>query len=210
MKPIHIKILILCLASLIIGISVSWGVFDAVPHLEDEHANLFQAKVFASGNITRPTPDYPYSFFIPFVIDMDGHQFSKYTPGYALFLALGVLIKIPWIMNPIFAALGIFAVFLLARELFDEKTGLLAVVLGVISPLYMVLSGTFISHPLSITLLTFFAWAFIRLHRVEKARQTRFALLSRILNGLRHDNPPVDCDWCGSPVCYLCIGAIHP
>ncbi|HQN04226.1 MAG TPA: hypothetical protein PK174_02295, partial [Anaerolineaceae bacterium] len=150
------------------------GVFDAVPHLEDEHAYFFQAKLFASGQVTRALPPSAPSFGLPFVVEYNGRQFSKYTPGFSLVLALGVLLRLPWIINPLLAGAGIFAVFLLARELFDEKTALLAAALGVISPMYMLLAGSLLSHTLSLVLLTFFAWSFIRLHRVEPAKRMRY------------------------------------
>lgn len=183
MKPVTIKILLLCIGSLIIATAVAWGVFDAIPHLEDENAVYFQAKVFASGQVVQPDSPPRWAFGTPFVIDYNGHVFSKYPPGYSLVLAIGMLIHLPWLINPILAALGILAVFLLARELFDEKTALLAAALGVISPMYMLVSGTFLSHTLTLTLLTFFAWAFIRLHRSEPPVQLRYAIACGLLMG---------------------------
>ena len=178
-----LKVFVLCLAGVLIGTAVSWGVFDAVPHLEDEHAYFFQAKLFASGQVTRALPPSAPSFGLPFVVEYNGRQFSKYTPGFSLVLALGVLLRLPWIINPLLAGAGIFAVFLLARELFDEKTALLAAALGVISPMYMLLAGSLLSHTLSLVLLTFFAWSFIRLHRVEPAKRMRYTILCGLLMG---------------------------
>jgi hypothetical protein len=182
-KSVSWKIVLICLVSLIIGISISWGIFDAVPHLEDEHANLYQAKIFASGKIANPDTALFSSFWVPFVVNYNGHLFSKYTPGYSLVLALGVIAHIPWLINPILAAAGLFAVFLLCKEIYDERTGVLAATLGLISPMYMLLSGTFLSHSFSITLLTFFAWAFIRMHKEEVYRPWHFAMLSGLFMG---------------------------
>lgn len=178
------KILILCLAAVLIGVAVSWGVFDAVPHLEDEHAYYFQAKLFANGQVTRELLPSPPSFGLPFVVEYNGRQFSKYTPGFSLVLALGVLLRLPWIINPLLAGAAIFAVFLLARDLFDERNGLLAAALGVISPMYMLLAGSLLSHTLSLVLLTYFAWSFLRLHRVDPAERMRYAILCGLLMGL--------------------------
>jgi len=180
---LKLKVLVLCLAGVLIGAAVSWGVFDAVPHLEDEHAYFFQAKLFASGQVTRALPPSASSFSLPFVVEYNGRQFSKYTPGFSLVLALGVLLRLPWIINPLLAGAGIFAVFLLARELFDEKTALLAAALGVISPMYMLLAGSLLSHTLSLVLLTFFAWSFIRLHRAQPSERMRYAVLCGLLMG---------------------------
>lgn len=193
---LKLKVLILCLAGVIIGLAVSWGVFDAVPHLEDEHAYLFQAKLFACGKITREVLPSAPSFSLPFVIEYNGKQFSKYTPGFSLILALGALVRLPWIINPLLAGVGIFAVFLLTRELFDEKTGLLAAALGVISPMYMLLAGSFLSHTLTLVLLTFFTWSFFRLHRVEPEARMRYAILCGLLMGFTILTRP----WTGAAV----------
>jgi 4-amino-4-deoxy-L-arabinose transferase-like glycosyltransferase len=154
-----------------------------MPHLEDEHANLFQASVFAAGQITADVPQHPSSFFIPFVINSAGKRFGKYPPGYPLLLALGAAVGQPWLINALAAALGILGVYLLGRELFDSDTGLLAAALGAVSPMFVLLSGTLLSHSASIAALTLFAWAFLRARRPDEARRTRFALLAGALLG---------------------------
>ncbi|HZY45067.1 MAG TPA: hypothetical protein VFF70_09995 [Anaerolineae bacterium] len=56
LKRMNRKVLVLCIATFVLATAVAWGVFDAMPHLEDEQANLFQAKVFASGYVTVSEP----------------------------------------------------------------------------------------------------------------------------------------------------------
>src|SRR2546427_735855 len=76
------------------------------------------------------------------------------------------------------------AVFTLARDLFDPDTGLLAAALGTISPMFVLLSGTLLSHATSIAALTLVAWASVRARRPYEAHHTRFALLAGALVGL--------------------------
>ena len=121
-----------------------------MPHLEDEFANFFQAKSFTSGHITADSPSQPLSFFVPFIVDFNGARFAKYTPGYPLVLALGVLIGQPWVINALAAALGILGVYLLGRDLFDHDTGMLAAALGTISPMFLILSGTLLPHTIQV------------------------------------------------------------
>src|SRR5262245_55239985 len=142
MRRSNAKILILCLAVFALAGVVAWGVFDAMPHLEDEHANLYQADVFAAGRATVGVPHEPDSFFIPFVVNtVQGKRFGKYPPGYPLLLALGAAIGQPWLINALAASLGILAVYLLGRDLFDRDTGLLAAALGAVSPMFVLLAG---------------------------------------------------------------------
>jgi 4-amino-4-deoxy-L-arabinose transferase-like glycosyltransferase len=177
------RIAILCLASFLLAITIAWAVFEAMPHLEDELANLYQAKVFASGRFIAQTPDHSKSFSVPFTIDMDGRRFSKYPPGYSLALASGVWIGQPWLVNALAAALGILGVYLLGLDLFDSHTGLLAAALGVISPMYVILSGTLLSHPTTLTALVFFAWALLRARRPDEPRAAAYSVAAGVLLG---------------------------
>ncbi len=157
------QIAVLCLAAFITSAAVALNVFETMPHLEDEHANYFQAQVFAGGAIAAPAPPSRDSFFIPFVIVRDGLWFAKYTPGFPLALSLGVLLGAPWFTNALASALVLFGVFLLGRDLFDPDTGLLAAALGAVAPAFVILSGTMLPHPVTMAALVFFAWGFLRL-----------------------------------------------
>lgn len=178
MKRLNTKLLILCLACFGLETVIAWAVFEAVPHLEDEHAYLFQAKVFASGHVAIDAPPQPASFSVPFVIQLNGQVFGKYPPGYPLTLALGVLIGQPWLINVLAAVLAIIGTYLLARDLFDRDTGLLAAALGVISPMFVLLSGSLLNHTTTLAALIFFAWAFVRSRRIDESHRLRFALLA--------------------------------
>ncbi|MEO0565884.1 MAG: hypothetical protein AAF125_27490, partial [Chloroflexota bacterium] len=59
-------------------------VFERLPHLEDEIAYLYQARVFARGEVTAPAPKPERAFWQPFVLHRDGNAFSKYPPGWSL------------------------------------------------------------------------------------------------------------------------------
>jgi 4-amino-4-deoxy-L-arabinose transferase-like glycosyltransferase len=184
MRNSSVQLLALCVAVFALAGTVAWGVFEAMPHLEDEQANLFQARVFAAGRITADVPRHPNSFLIPFVVtSVQGKRFGKYPPGYPLLLSLGAAVGQPWLTNALTAALGILGVYLLGRELFGQDSGLLAAALGAISPMFVLLSGTLLSHPASIAALTLFAWAFLRARRPDETRRTRFALLAGGLLG---------------------------
>lgn len=176
-------ILVLSVATFVLATAVAWGVYDAVPHLEDEHAFFYQAKVFATGLVINPAPPHYHAFYTPFVIHQDGAVFSKYPPGYSLLLALGVSLGQPWLVNALAAALGILGTYLLGRDLFGRRTGLLAAGLGALSPMYILLSGTLLSHTTTLALLTFFAWAFLRARRPDEPQRLDFALLAGALVG---------------------------
>ncbi|HEX3723587.1 MAG TPA: glycosyltransferase family 39 protein, partial [Nitrolancea sp.] len=168
--------LILCMVSFTASAWVSTTVFDRLPHVEDDVAFLFQAKTIASGHLLATPPGLPAFFQIPFVIIRDGHWFGKYPPGYPAVLALGVLSGQPWLLNPVVGALDVWLVFVAGRRFFDSLTGLLAAALLVSSPFFLLQSGSFMSH----TVTLFWSMSFLLLF--ESTRRTH-ALWRAVLAG---------------------------
>jgi 4-amino-4-deoxy-L-arabinose transferase-like glycosyltransferase len=154
-------ILILCILAFVVTAAVAYFAFERLPHLEDEVAYLFQARTLALGRLTVPTPAVEESFWVPFVLDYQGNRFGKYPPGWPALLAGGVLAGVPWLVNPLLAALALYLIYRLGQTLYDERVGLLAAALGLISPLFLVLSGSFLSHLASLVWLLLFSLWFI-------------------------------------------------
>jgi 4-amino-4-deoxy-L-arabinose transferase-like glycosyltransferase len=148
-----------CAIALLVTAAIAAFAFERLPHLEDEVAYLFQAKTMAMGRLTVPSPDQPESFWTPFVLDWQGQRFGKYPPGWPAVLAAGVVVQAAWLVNPLLAALSLYLVYRLGRTLYDGRVGLLAAILGLTSPLFWVLSGSFLSHlASSVWLLLFSLW----------------------------------------------------
>ena len=81
--------LLLSLLAVLAAAWVSFGVYESVPHIEDDFAYTWQAALIASGRLKIPSPPEPKSFLIPFVFDHNGVRTSKYPPGWpALVLGL--------------------------------------------------------------------------------------------------------------------------
>lgn len=136
---------------------VSATVYERMPHLEDEFAYVWQAQVFAAGKLTLPTPQFADSFLVPFVVDFNGRRFSKYPPGWQAALAVGEFFGGRDWVNPFLAGVCVWLTFRLGQKLRDEITGLLAALLTVTSPFFLLNSGSLLSHVWGLTLtLTFF------------------------------------------------------
>ncbi|MBI2863852.1 MAG: glycosyltransferase family 39 protein, partial [Chloroflexi bacterium] len=141
---------------------VSQAVFYGLPHVEDEHAFLFQAKVLASGRLFVQSPPDPKFFPTQFVIDKEGKRFGKYPPGYPLVLSLGVLAGQPRLETPLLGAPGLFVVFLIGRELYGSLVGLLAAGLGAVSPFFFMQSGSYMSHAATLLFVALFVLFFVK------------------------------------------------
>ena len=152
---------VLSLAGFLAAAWVTWHVYEAVPHIEDELAYAWQANLLTEGRFSMPSPEYPKSFLVPFVVDHDGLRFSKYPPGWPAVLALGVALGLRAWINPLLAGVGVWLTYRLGRRVFNPGVGLLAAALTVTSPFFLLNSGALLSHPLGLVLSSGFAWAWL-------------------------------------------------
>jgi hypothetical protein len=138
--------LLLVFVSFTLSSLFSRTIFERLPHLEDEVAYLFQARVFARGDIAAPAPDPSRPFWQPFIITQDGKRFSKYTPGWSLFLAVGVSMGTPWVVNALMGAGTVALTYRLGEEIFSPDVGLIATFLLTFSPMALLLNASLMSH----------------------------------------------------------------
>jgi 4-amino-4-deoxy-L-arabinose transferase-like glycosyltransferase len=124
---------------------ISLFIFNLSPHIHDEAAYDFQAKVFLLGRLYVQSPCAKEFVDFPHVIN-NGRWYSQYPPGFPALLAAGYLLKAPWIINPSFAALTVILIFFLGKELFNEKAGFLAALFTSLSYWFLILSSTMMSH----------------------------------------------------------------
>ncbi len=187
---------VICLISFMASAWVATNVFDRLPHVEDDVAFLFQARTIASGHLLARPPSQPVFFQIPFVIIRDGHWFGKYPPGYPSVLAIGVLSGQPWLLNPIIGAIDVALVYLAGRRLFNDATGVLAAALLVASPFFLLQSGSFMSH----TVTLFWSMSFLLLF--ESTRRNRSiwrAVLAGLVIGMLFISRPLTAVGIGIP-----------
>jgi hypothetical protein len=157
---------------------ISRAVFERLPHLEDEFAYLYQAKIFAGGHAWVVRNEPVKYFWQPFVIQpetsTDGVQkrFGKYTPGWPLLLTAGVMLGQPWIVNGFLAMLSVALVYRMGREIFKESVGLAAAILLAISPMALLLNATFMSHTSAMFMSLVFVYGY---WRTTKNGRRRFA-----------------------------------
>lgn len=153
--------LLISLAGLAAAYLVAVRVFEAVPHVEDEMAYVWQAKVLAHGQMTAPTPPEPSSMYVPFVVDANGHRSAKYPPGWPMVLALGLLLGVRTWVNPVLAGLAVWLTFRLGQKIVSSAAGLLAALLTVTSPFFLMISGSLDSNSWSLVLSIIFVLAWL-------------------------------------------------
>jgi len=120
-------------------------IFEHIPHINDEIAYLFQAKIFKTGQLYVSSPCAKDFFNFTHIIN-NGKWYSQYPPGYPSLLLLGLLIQAPWLINPLLASLSIIFFYFLGKEIYDAKVGLLTAIFGSISIWFLLMSSTMMSH----------------------------------------------------------------
>jgi hypothetical protein len=150
---------------------MAWFVTERLPHLEDEIAYLFQARTYARGALWAPAPQTRRAFFTPFVVNVKGRWLGKYAIGWPLVLAVGEWLGVGWLVNPLLGALTVVLIFLLARDLFDRQVGLLAGLLALSSPFFLIQSSTYMSHAAAALWATLLAYTLLRIEHSHEADQ---------------------------------------
>lgn len=122
-------------------------VFERIPHIEDEIAYVWQARVIAQGELGTPSPTYPKDFLVPFVVDNDaGMRYGKYPLGWPALLAVGVFFGARAWVNSILAGVAVWLTYRLGKRLMGETVGLLAALLTSTSPFFLMIAGSMHSH----------------------------------------------------------------
>jgi len=163
------------------AVVINRTVFERLPHLEDEFAYLFQAKIYARGQEWVPRNEPVKVFWQPFVIQPESspdgmfRRFGKYTPGWPLVLAPGAGNNTPWVVNAFMGMLAVAVVYRLGKEIFGEAVGVVAAVLLAISPMALLLNATLMSHTSALFFTMLFIYCYWRTTKIE--RRTRNLLL---------------------------------
>jgi hypothetical protein len=137
--------------------------FAGVPHIPDEIAYLFDARVFAAGRRFATPPPVPTAFPAPDWIEIEpARAYGIFPPGWPRLLALGVGVGRPDLVNPLVAALtvllagGLAALAAPARDPARARsapgdrtrigTALATAWLLAASPFFVVLAASYMAH----------------------------------------------------------------
>ncbi|MEJ7608940.1 MAG: hypothetical protein WKF37_22360 [Bryobacteraceae bacterium] len=123
------------------------------PHIPDEVGYLYHARYLAAGMLTMPAPPVPSAFNLDLMTFEAQRWFCPMPPGWPAVLSLGVLAGLPWLVNPLLTGLNILLAGRVFRELYDERTAAIGVLLLAGSPWVIFLGMSFMNHTVSFTLL---------------------------------------------------------
>lgn len=153
---------------------LSGSLFHHVPHVNDSINQYIHAKFIASGHISIASHPLKEFFDSGWMVN-DGSWYSPYSPAHILFLALGHVAGLPWLVNPILGALTVIAVYFLAKDLYSAATARLAALLTCLCPLVVFMSSEYMNHATALLFATLFLLFFMRMLRTHRSGDAALA-----------------------------------
>ena len=163
---------------------------DAMPHVPDSVAYVFQAKIFASFRLTADPPPVFQSFNFfnpPFMAAVEGRWFTQYPFGHPLFLAVGQLVGAIWLVPPLLGAGSVALIYWVGKRVYGVSVGLVAAALLLFSPFFQMSASDFMSHNTAAFLILASLFFLTR----PLKRRTLSMFLSGILLGLLFNIRPL-------------------
>ncbi|MDA3872574.1 MAG: hypothetical protein PF795_01250 [Kiritimatiellae bacterium] len=148
--PLHSRAhLWIILVFSLLAFAASWWVANAVflrsPITTDEHSYLFQAHLFAQGKLKYEAPAFIQPFRYPMIIlDPVAGWFSRYPPGHALWLTLGIWSGSVYGIVALAAAAGMALTLTAVRAVGGSSIAAGCALL--LSPFFLFTFGTLMSH----------------------------------------------------------------
>jgi len=154
------------LAVALAAVITSWVLRGAVV-TDDENVYLFQAAILRHGRAAWPAPDLGDWFANVFVVAQNGRWFGQYPPGQPLLLVPFLALGLPRLLPVVLAGFNTWLTMTVARDAAGPAAGMVSGVLLIASPLFLLTSGTLLSHPAAYFGLALAAWGALRLRPTD-------------------------------------------
>lgn len=147
---------------------VSWALFDGRPLNADALTQVVQAHIFAHGSLSSPLASDPRFFSSSLLIEHAGRVFSQFPPGWALLLALGMVVGLTWLVAPMCGAVAVYGLFLLLRANGeDARTAFFSAALFAVGPWFAVNAASWMSHVPAVAFILVGSVALVRAMEAE-------------------------------------------
>jgi len=159
--------LLLFLLTLISTTLTSILVLDGIPHIQDSVMYVYQAKTYAAGRIANP-PLPSQHFWYQHLYPGENETWGIFPPGWPLILAVGLIFRMPWLVNPFLHSLNVVLIYYLGRMVFGRRTGLIASVLAILSPFMRIMGANYMAHTSELFFMLILWYSGILFQRREK------------------------------------------
>ncbi|MGB6066931.1 MAG: glycosyltransferase family 39 protein [Desulfomonilaceae bacterium] len=144
---------------------VRFFLFERFPLTDDENVYVFVAKTLLAGRLSNPAPEFYELFKYPLMIVTQHQWMGEYTIGHPLFLALGLLTGLKDFIVPAASAGTLLLIYFIAKDQFGRKVAVIALLLAVLSPQFILTGGTLLGYPTAGFCSAVMIFSVLRLHR---------------------------------------------
>lgn len=162
--------------------AVAWSVHAREPTSVDEMAQLLHAAAIAGGRMTIPLGESGASWVIQNGVVTDAGWASIYPPLHTLVLAMGLAAGLAWLVGPIMVGIATGATTWSVETLLDRETGRMTGLLLCLSPFWLLLGASYLSHTTTAAGLALLLLACVRSR--EPGARMGWALLAGAAAGL--------------------------
>ena len=171
---------------------VARSVFAGRPLFIDEIVQVFQARLFAHGALTRTAGPYPEFFGSILLLERAGRLFAQFPAGGPAMLSVGTLLGAEWMTGPLFGAASVVLFAALLRRI-EPRPGVVCAAAGLFAfaPFAVFMSGSHMNHVTALTWLLVGWTGLIRLVGPEPPR-IRWAIITGLGFGIAATIRPLD------------------
>lgn len=147
--------LVLAIWAVVVAALLNIFSYQQLPHVPDELGYLVQSRFYAAGVLTMPAPPVLDAFEMYLMFVQSNVWYPAPPPGWPMLLSMGTLVGLPWLVNPVLAGVSILLCYLLLQEIYSKRTARISIFLLAVSPWYVFLGMSFMTHmsTLALTLL---------------------------------------------------------
>ena len=168
---------------------VSGFAFQHRPLSVDSVAQLFQARIFASGSMVAPSPPLVEFFVTPHMIIGGERWYSQYPPGHPALLAMGVLLGVPWLVPILLSLLTAGLLYGFTARAYDRVTAKVAFLLLLLAPFFWFMGARMMNHISSLAGIALFLYG---LARSEEENGVRWAGVAGLGLGIAFLSRPLE------------------
>jgi len=134
-------------AAFVLTAIVAAVVHGGAPTSVDGMAQMLHAQALVTGKLTVPLKGDGAAWVVQNGLVADGGWVSIYPPLHTLFLAGGILFGAPWLVGPLATGIATGAISAAAERLLGAGPGRVTGLLLLVSPFWLLIGATHLSHP---------------------------------------------------------------
>lgn len=148
------------LTGLLVSLGLGWVVLQDFPNSGDEWCYLLQARIFAQGQLSVASAPWREFFDVGWMIN-NGRFYTQHPPGWPVVLASGVLVGMPWLVNPVLGASTLLVIYQLGKRMYTTQVARLAALLTLCAPFFLLHSASYWAHTSSLLTLALSCLGFV-------------------------------------------------